>query len=180
YATTRSLFSWKRIKLLMQRLGFEEAEARSIVSELGHSTSNTSSSEAKLESFSRLEMECYAANQLLRETDLYGMRHSLEIRVPFIDLELSKTISRLPEEIRFLPNKQILKKAFPEIPSQIFSRPKTGFTLPWDQWIHSQLKHHFEPIDRSFSGMRLTWFQKMAILSLNHWAKNHNFSLKVG
>ena len=38
---------------------------------------------------SALEMTCYMRNQLLRDSDWSGMAHSLEIRVPFVDLSFS-------------------------------------------------------------------------------------------
>ena len=42
---------------------------------------------------SALEMNWYMRNQLLRDSDWAGMGHSVEIRVPFVDVDLLATIA---------------------------------------------------------------------------------------
>ncbi len=43
----------------------------------------------------------YMKNQLLRDTDLFGMANSLEIRVPFLDKELVDYILRVEPKEKF-------------------------------------------------------------------------------
>ena len=45
-----------------------------------------------IEKVSYLESLTYMSNQLLRDSDVYSMQHSLELRVPFVDHELYSTV----------------------------------------------------------------------------------------
>lgn len=62
-----------------------------------------------------LEMTCYMRNQLLRGADWTGMAHSLEIRVPLVDVELLRRW--LPIAVRQLPfdRQRLLEAAAPPI-----------------------------------------------------------------
>ncbi|HVT02765.1 MAG TPA: asparagine synthase (glutamine-hydrolyzing), partial [Thermoanaerobaculia bacterium] len=52
------------------------------------------------ETMMQLESRRYMLNQLLRDTDVFGMAHSLEIRPPFLDHELVEIMFRIdPERI---------------------------------------------------------------------------------
>src|SRR5437762_13509189 len=44
---------------------------------------------------SALEMNWYMRHQLLRDSDWAGMGHSVEIRVPFVDVDLLRAIAPL-------------------------------------------------------------------------------------
>ena len=46
----------------------------------------------------------YMKNQLLRDTDVFGMAHSLEIRVPFLDKELVEYVLRIDPQLKFKNN----------------------------------------------------------------------------
>jgi asparagine synthase (glutamine-hydrolysing) len=86
-----------------------------------------------LEQFDRvaaLETALYMRNQLLRDTDWASMAHSLEVRVPLVDLELLRRIA--PRQ----PGKQALA-ASPTLalPPEIAQRAKTGFRTPIDRWM---------------------------------------------
>jgi asparagine synthase (glutamine-hydrolysing) len=86
---------------------------------------------------SALEMCWYMRHQLLRDTDWASMDHSIEIRTPFVDVELLKNLVPLlvgPDR----PNKRALA-ATPEkkLPDAILNRPKTGFNTPVREWLIS-------------------------------------------
>ena len=84
---------------------------------------------------SALEMEWYMRSQLLRDTDWASMAHSVEIRTPFIDLEILRTLAPLfcgpgapvKSEMAFTPRKPL--------PNAIRSRWKTGFVVPVKEWL---------------------------------------------
>ena len=48
------------------------------------------------DALSWLEVNFYMANQLLKDTDFMSMRHSIEVRVPFLDHLLVEYVSSLP------------------------------------------------------------------------------------
>ena len=71
------------------------------------------------------------------------MATGVEVRVPFLDLELVNLASRIPDNFkqRGRIGKWILKKAMePYLPNNIIYRPKTGFGAPLRRWIRHDLR----------------------------------------
>jgi asparagine synthase (glutamine-hydrolysing) len=78
-----------------------------------------------------MESALYMRNQLLRDSDWASMAHSLELRVPFVDIRLRDQIVSLG----FDPARRAGKGAValvgaPELPAAVASRAKTGFAIP--------------------------------------------------
>jgi len=97
-----------------------------------------------LAAVSRLETRFYLGNMLLRDGDVNGMTHALEIRVPLLDQRLLDLTFPLPQEIR-LPqhraNKYLLRQAFPELlRPALLGQSKRGFTLPIRKWMLGPLR----------------------------------------
>ena len=70
------------------------------------------------------------------------MAHSLELRVPFLDLELMQLVERIPAELKLrgLTRKYVWKRAARRwLPDQIVYRPKRGFETPVDLWFQREL-----------------------------------------
>jgi asparagine synthase (glutamine-hydrolysing) len=84
---------------------------------------------------SALEVCWYMRNQLLRDTDWASMSHSLEVRVPLVDLALFRGIVPMLGKVNS-PTKLDLA-ATPEepLPLPVFLRAKTGFSIPVREWI---------------------------------------------
>ncbi len=80
-----------------------------------------------------LEASLYLRNQLLRDADWAGMAHGLEIRVPLVDTELLRRAAPL---LLGAAGKQALALApKPPLPDAVRNRPKTGFTVPFADWL---------------------------------------------
>jgi asparagine synthase (glutamine-hydrolysing) len=78
-----------------------------------------------------LEAGHYMRNQLLRDSDWAGMAHSLEIRVPFVDVPLWRHVSPHIAALPLGTGKAMLANAPSKpLPSAIVNRPKTGFGVP--------------------------------------------------
>ena len=77
-----------------------------------------------------LETCLYLRNQLLRDLDWASMAHSVEVRVPFVDLPLLRTVAPIA---RAHPGKRHLGRAM-GLPEAVLVRPKTGFTTPVGAW----------------------------------------------
>ncbi|HVF23058.1 MAG TPA: asparagine synthase (glutamine-hydrolyzing) [Pyrinomonadaceae bacterium] len=95
---------------------------------------------------SRLELEGYMANTLLRDTDAMSMAHSLEVRVPFVDVKLVDYALSLPGEWKLghpqngVP-KPLLADALADLlPRDFFARRKMGFTLPFQKWMQGRMR----------------------------------------
>ncbi len=88
---------------------------------------------------SLLESQCYLRNQLLRDADWAGMAHSVEIRTPLVDSQLSEALAVVPDSVLYQKNKGALAQLLPEADFELLSsRPKTGFTLPMRAWLNQR------------------------------------------
>ena len=86
-----------------------------------------------------LESVRYMRNQLLRDTDWVSMAHSLEIRAPLVDSQLTETVLGLAASGRLGKGKSMLPQVLAQgLPATAINRPKTGFTTPTWRW----LRHH--------------------------------------
>lgn len=84
---------------------------------------------------SYLEATLYMRNQLLRDADWAGMAHSIELRVPLVDLELTRYISAQRSRGRIFSKRDLAGAANPALPDDLVRRPKTGFTVPVRDWM---------------------------------------------
>jgi asparagine synthase (glutamine-hydrolysing) len=78
------------------------------------------------------------ADDLLHYGDRMTMAHGVEMRVPFLDLQLSAVLERLPPELvlRGLSGKYLWKKAARRwLPASVVQRRKRGFVTPIDAWL---------------------------------------------
>jgi asparagine synthase (glutamine-hydrolysing) len=85
-----------------------------------------------------LEMNLYMRNQLLRDADVMGMAHGLEIRVPFLDesvVELALSIASSQKYGGRYPKRLLIDSFRSELPQAIWKRPKMGFTFPFREWL---------------------------------------------
>jgi len=87
--------------------------------------------------FRKLEMRRYLHDQLLRDTDVFSMAHSIEVRVPFLDHKVVECAARLPQpEVNGHGNKPLLTEAVDE-PAvyEAARRSKRGFAFPFGKWM---------------------------------------------
>lgn len=102
---------------------------------------------------STLEMRSYLANTLLRDGDVMGMAHGLEVRVPFIDHELVKCVFNIPVHEKVnnrIPKQLLVETVRNELPQEIYLRPKMGFTFPWEIWLRNKLRVQVEELLDNF------------------------------
>jgi asparagine synthase (glutamine-hydrolysing) len=98
----------------------------------------------------------YLPYDLLVKTDRASMAHGLEARSPLLDRALVEYAARLPDHLRrrVTETKWVLKRAFPEIPSEIRQRRrKMGFGLPLGTWFRTELREYIS--DHLGTGARL-------------------------
>lgn len=112
-----------------------------------------------LEFYTRL----YLQDQILVKADRAGMMHSLEVRAPYLDVEMAEFARRIPHAYKFRNGrtKYILKKALePVLPREIIHRPKKGFGMPIGQWLADGAlapgkAQAFEKVDEAFVTAKL-------------------------
>ena len=89
-----------------------------------------------------LESSLYMRNQLLRNTDWANMAHSLEVRVPLVDVNLLTRLA--PVTTRYRPQSKRLLASSPSvpIPTKVIDRRRTGFTSPIRSWLQRDRHVH--------------------------------------
>jgi asparagine synthase (glutamine-hydrolysing) len=89
-----------------------------------------------------METNLFMKNQLLKDTDYMSMSHAIEVRVPFLDQELIKSLHHISPSIKFgAQPKGLLVDSFKDIlPESIWNRPKMGFTFPLQGWLRQNHK----------------------------------------
>jgi len=94
-----------------------------------------------VERMMNLDARMNLADDLLLYTDKITMHHSLECRVPLLDLDLVRFVESLPYRYRvgLWSGKRIHKwYARRILPAPILNRKKKGFLSPTEQWFKSQ------------------------------------------
>jgi asparagine synthase (glutamine-hydrolysing) len=86
-----------------------------------------------------LETAQYLRNQLLRDSDWAAMASSVELRVPLADATLREHLLAAGFEPARSGGKAALARAVaPELPEELFHRPKTGFYAPVVEWLDGE------------------------------------------
>jgi asparagine synthase (glutamine-hydrolysing) len=143
-----------------------------------------------------LEMRCYMASTLLRDTDSVSMARSLEVRVPLLDTPLVEFVNALPDAVRRRDGspKALLKEAIGDLlPQEILTQKKRTFTLPWEEWLRGPLRKRIEAsfaepaaelapylrgdgvseVWNAFLAGKTSWSRPWSIYVLNEWCRKH-------
>ena len=93
------------------------------------------------------ELRTYMTDVLLRDSDVFSMAHSLELRVPFVDRVLLEWLWPQPAWFKYNPRR--LKAALADatadiVPAAIRNRRKQGFALPFARWMLAELRPFLE------------------------------------
>ncbi|HEU4712719.1 MAG TPA: asparagine synthase (glutamine-hydrolyzing) [Pyrinomonadaceae bacterium] len=134
YRITRQLFSPQSVKALTTR----HPSVRDKIDYQHTDTVNT---------ISELELRGYMTNTLLRDTDTMSMAHSLEVRVPLVDVKVVEFALSLPGKWKLNGSsngiaKPLLADAVADLlPRETVTRPKMGFTLPFEKWMQGRLRN---------------------------------------
>jgi asparagine synthase (glutamine-hydrolysing) len=105
----------------------------------------------QFELISAWESRTYMADVLLRDSDVMSMRHSLELRVPFVDRPLFEWLWRQPAQFKDgqdRPKTALAEAAADVLPPETLLRKKQGFTLPFPVWMRRELRPF---LDETFS-----------------------------
>jgi asparagine synthase (glutamine-hydrolysing) len=81
-----------------------------------------------------METTHYMRNTLLRDADWAGMAHSVEIRVPLVDIGLFDAIAPLLAGPNPPTKSQLAQSLTKPLPDEVLRRPKSGFSIPIQQW----------------------------------------------
>ncbi len=89
------------------------------------------------------DLQLVLPNDMLTKVDLMSMANSLEVRVPFLDVDVVNFITSLPDDYKIngTGRKRILQDAFRDVlPAELYNRPKKGFEVPLLKWFRKEMK----------------------------------------
>lgn len=127
-----------------------------------------------------MEFNLYMQNQLLRDSDVMSMMHGVEIRVPFLDDDLTRLAYQIDPVVKFEGplSKQILINSFNDLlPQEIWDRPKMGFSFPFTKWLSSSeyvkdlMQNSSQKMRDSYTGFiqgKLHWSHMMSLIIIEH------------
>ena len=143
------------------------------------------------------ELYGYTIPMLLRDSDQMSMSLGLEIRVPFLDNFLVEAILNLPDKLKTRGKpKELLVEAFKkDLPVEVYSRKKQGFSLPMDTWMKGPLKkytsegieaaasilhlNHPYNLQNTFYKGQMHWTRVWLWAVLGHWLQNQQITQPV-
>jgi asparagine synthase (glutamine-hydrolysing) len=85
----------------------------------------------------------YLTDDILQKVDRAAMAVGLETRVPFLDKDVVEFAAKIPPDmkVREGQGKWLVRQVLYEhIPAELIDRPKTGFSIPLDDWLRGPLK----------------------------------------
>jgi asparagine synthase (glutamine-hydrolysing) len=89
------------------------------------------------------DLVTYLPGDLMTKVDIASMAHSLEVRAPFLDVNVVEFAAGLPVSLKFRRGrgKSLLRRAFSDLlPREIWTRSKMGFGVPLDYWFRHELR----------------------------------------
>lgn len=136
-----TLFSWLSEKEV-KKLFIKDLNLFRPSKFLYDSLQNIANEKSELHQMLFWEMKYFLPDHNLNYTDKMSMFHGVEVRVPYLDLELVEFSTTIPPELKMNGNttKYLLKKVAERyLPNHIIYRSKSGFGAPVRDWIINDL-----------------------------------------
>ncbi len=124
---------------------------------------------SRLDRMLAIEQRFFLPEHNLTYTDKMGMAVGVEVRVPFLDMDLIEFAAQIPDHLKQKGNcgKWILKKAMePHLPHEVIYRSKSGFGAPLRTWIKNELSSRVRDLLGSQRFQERGLFEPKAIESL--------------
>ena len=124
---------------------------------------------SRLDRMLALEQRFFLTDHNLNYTDKMSMAAGVEVRVPFLDLDLVEFSARIPMRFKQCgaEGKWVLKKAMEAyLPKEIIYRQKSGFGMPLRRWVQNDLRGISDDLLSSESLKRRGLFDVSAVHKL--------------
>jgi asparagine synthase (glutamine-hydrolysing) len=130
-----------------------------------------------------IDTKTWLPDDLLVKADKMTMANSVELRVPLLDHKVLEFAASLPESFKLhqFSTKRILKKAFGNlVPHEILHRKKTGFPVPFGDWLRNDLKDYVHETLLSARAQSRGYFKKSAVAEiLSKGSNSGNYSKEI-
>lgn len=141
----------------------------------------------------RIDLGDYMPGDILTKTDRASMANSLELRAPFLDVEVASFLISLPVSLKIDADedKIILRRAFAERWTELIrKRSKQGFGAPVNAWLQrndmkEQVNNFLRDPEKKIHGYFHTHYldsianednyRTWIMLVLSIWMENHDF-----
>lgn len=129
---------------------FSDAEAKKIWKGKPYTRMSLASVYEKVKTLSEssqmqyVDMHEWLPGDILAKADKMTMAHSLELRVPFLDMKVANFARTIPDRLRYqdgtvLNAKYLLRKASKAfVPPTTQKRRKLGFPIPLNEWLRAR------------------------------------------
>jgi asparagine synthase (glutamine-hydrolysing) len=148
YLGNASIFTEKEKKKL-----FKNYKTINMISKLEFADQDISQM-SESEYMQYVDIHNWMRGDILAKADKMTMAHSLELRVPFLDVEVSNVARDIHDSWKYIEGttKYILRDAFKDVmPVKTNKRPKLGFPTPWHMWLqHDAIKVQKTILDSKF------------------------------
>ena len=132
----------------------------------------------------RADLDSYLPGDLLTLADRVSMRHSLEVRVPFLDHPLVELMAAAPASLKVhgRTKKVLMREAFRGLlPASILERRKMGFSIPLALWLRTDLRATMQEILAEAEIRRLGYLRYAEVdrIKAEHLAGRANHESKL-
>lgn len=115
-----------------------------------------------------IDLKFWLIGDILLKADKMSMAHSLETRVPYLDIEVFKTVRKVSfrNKIRKTQTKYAFRMAaHSKLPKQVSNRKKLGFPVPIRVWLRQ--KQYYDKVRTAFtSGSSEQFFRTEYLIKL--------------
>ena len=130
------------------------------------------------------DLGSYLPGDLLALADRVSMRHSLEVRVPFLDHPLVELMAGAPDSLKVhgRTKKVLMREAFRGLlPASILHRRKVGFSVPLALWLRTELRDMLQEILSEAEVRRLGYLRYAEVerIKVEHLAGRANHESKL-
>jgi asparagine synthase (glutamine-hydrolysing) len=130
------------------------------------------------------DLHAYLPGDLLTLADRVSMRHSLEVRVPFLDHPLVELMATAPADLKVSgrTKKVLMRQAFRDLlPQSILNRRKVGFSVPLALWLRTSLRDTMQDIlaDSELRGIGYLRSAEVERLKSEHLAGRANHESRL-
>ncbi len=130
------------------------------------------------------DLGTYLPGDLLALADRTSMRHSLEVRVPFLDHPLVELMATVPGDLKVhgRTKKVLMREALAGLlPASILGRRKVGFSVPMALWLRTDLRSTMEDVlsEREIGRLGYLRYAEVARIKAEHLAGRTNYESKL-
>ena len=129
-----------------------------------------------------VDLFTWLRGDILVKADKMTMANSLELRVPFLDVEVFRVGSSIPTDLKITKEttKYALRRALADIvPAHVLERPKLGFPVPIRHWLRDDMYDWARAIIAESQADHLIDLAAAQRLLDEHKAGPHDYSRKI-